>query len=187
LLKKHFEDIIECENLPYPEKGSGVNGRVLVVDLATAVVNSILDDLDEETRKNVLASLTKAKAPEELEEDESVPLDLLKVVSNLDIENKEQFRKVTEAATKLLEKRMEREKEEEIKKRVQEAKMEAMEKNRRRKKRPGDQVHQTEVRSHKLQPTTLPNNKNMLRKGNHHKYSLISLINIVLITTSLKG
>ena len=106
-----------------------------MVDLATAVVNSILGDLDEETRKNVLASLTKAKAPEELEEDESVPLDLLKVVSNLDIENKEQFRKVTEAATKLLEKRMEREKEEEIKKRVQEAKMEAMEKKKKDKEK----------------------------------------------------
>ena len=124
MLKKHFEDILECENLPYPEKGSGANGRVLVVDLATAVVNGVLADLDEETRKTVLASLTRTKTAEEFEfeEDENLPMELLKVVTNLDIENKEQFRKVTEAASRLLEKRMEHEKEEEIKKRVRKAK-----------------------------------------------------------------
>ena len=135
MLKKHLEDIIECEDLPYPEQGSGANGRVLVVDLAAAVVDSVLADEDEETRKKVLASMTKAKAPEELEEDESVPLDLLKVVTNLDIENKEQFRKVTEAAAKLLEERMEREKEDEIKKRVQQAKKDAMENKQKEKEK----------------------------------------------------
>ena len=99
------------------------------------MVDSVLADEDEETRKKVLASMTKAKAPEELEEDESVPLDLLKVVTNLDIENKEQFRKVTEAAAKLLEERMEREKEDEIKKRVQQAKKDAMENKQKEKEK----------------------------------------------------
>ena len=121
LLKKHYEDIIDAEGITYPKKGSGQAGRVLVADLAKAVVDAVLGDLDETTRSEVLSKLVKQREPNEFEGGSDVPLDLLKVISNLDTENKEQFKNVTETAIKMLEKQAAAAKEAEIKKRVQKA------------------------------------------------------------------
>eukprot|EP00438_Fugacium_kawagutii_P029016 Skav204730 [mRNA] locus=scaffold1549:262768:263502:- [translate_table: standard] len=122
LTKKQLESIMECEDIPYPDRGSGVKGRILLADLAKAVVFYVLADLDEATRNNVLAKMTRQSSAGNKIDGDDLPVDLLKVVSNLDLENKEQFKELKEAAQKLLDEELENAREEEIKKRVQTAK-----------------------------------------------------------------
>ena len=140
LIKSQLDMCLEAEGVTYPTEGSGAKKRVLVVDLARALVTHALKDYPSTVQEKAIQKLVggssaarenKEKDQEEVEEGsgpesdtdpvESCPMEMLQILATLDLENKEQFTKVSQYATKALEKRMEREVGEKVQKAAKEA------------------------------------------------------------------
>ena len=105
LLKPHLENIMESESIPYPTEGGGVKGRILVSDLARAIVQHVLPDAGKDLQESLIKKICKQPSQANGEDDVSdddLPEDLLRVLAHMDLENKEQFKEVSERAAHLL-------------------------------------------------------------------------------------
>ena len=110
LLKKQIELCMESEGVVYPEKGSGAGGRVVVQDLATALVEHVLNDCSKDIQEAAIRKMTGAKGNDDDDDPtdslgaaQDCPIEMLRVLANLDLENKQQFQKVSEYAAAALE------------------------------------------------------------------------------------
>ena len=127
MTKAQIEDCIEAEEVDYPSTGSGKGGRVLVYDLAKALVESVLVNEDEAVQLSAIKKLSKGRVvSDESEGDvlggdlDGCPQEILQILSQLDVENREHFKHVSEQAAKLLEKRAKKEQSKGVKRKAQE-------------------------------------------------------------------
>ncbi|CAE6970581.1 unnamed protein product [Symbiodinium sp. CCMP2592] len=114
LTKDQIERCLAAENIPYPDKPARGN-RILKRDLARALVDVVLGNEAEEVRERILNKLARdAKPPEDENEmmpDDSCPVEILQVLSQLDPENKAHFSNVLKCAAGILERRAQAENE----------------------------------------------------------------------------
>lgn len=112
LSSKQVEKCIACEGIPFPESGSGAGGRVLKPDLVELLVEKVLSQEPQEVRRKVKQRLGGESAVEVAAEEDmnlsDCPENVLKVLEELDTENKEHFRNVVKTAKKMLEQKAEK-------------------------------------------------------------------------------
>eukprot|EP00435_Cladocopium_sp_Y103_P025449 s1804_g6.t1 len=129
LLKKQIELCMEAEGVAYPETGSGAGGRVLVQDLATALVEHVLSDCSKDIQEVAIRKMARVRKDKDEDDDptdfwgadEDCPIEMLRILASLDLDNKQQFQKVSEYAAAALEKKVRKQTERATSQKVREA------------------------------------------------------------------
>lgn len=117
-----MENCLEFEGIPKPEEGSGKKGRVLKPDLVDKLIEHVLTGCTQEQKDRVRKNLVGETQPEVSEEDEILtadcPTEILKLVRDMDTENRDHFKNVIEQATVMLQKIAEKNEEKKIREAV---------------------------------------------------------------------
>ena len=112
LLKREVELVMAAYSIPPPERGTGVDGRVLRADLVRTLVTSVLKDHPQEVQEKVMTKMGAPDANNDQEEtspEDPCPDEILELLQSMDPDNKEHFKGVVKKAVDMLEKRAKKE------------------------------------------------------------------------------
>ena len=113
LKRAQVEKCLASCGIPYPTEGSGKSGRVLKPDLVDALLQHFFPDEAQAELSRMRQRLVKDPSYEDddAENDaaEECPVELLRVLKSMDLENRDHFRNVMEQAANMLERRSEKE------------------------------------------------------------------------------
>ena len=109
LTKAQVEKCMAAEQIPFPQHRP--RGRLLKADLVDALLSNVLDGESEETIAQVRKRLCRETQPdaEEDDDDELCPEEILRLIRNMDQDNREHFKEVQKEAGRLLERRSRKE------------------------------------------------------------------------------
>ena len=113
LKRDQVEKCLASFGIPYPTEGSGKSGRVLKPDLVDALLQHFFPNEAQAELSRMRQRLAKDPSYEDddAENDaaEECPVELLRVLKSMDLENRDHFRNMMEQAANMLERRSKKE------------------------------------------------------------------------------